>query len=366
MPARPLRVVVADDQTPFRVAVRRLAARAGDLEVVGEAADGAEAVRLTGELHPDLALLDVRMPGLAGPEAAAVIARRWPSVAVLLCSSHAVDDLPADLPAPFVAKEMLTADVLRAAVRAGRGGVESTPEEVPMTAAAGPPPATRRWLEHVWSLVAPALPPPPARVLEVGCGSYGGLVPRLRAAGYDAVGVDPEAPDGPAYRRVGIEQADAGGPFAAVVASTSLHHVDELGRALEAVDAALAPGGVVVVVEWDRAAFDEPTAQWCFHRLPDRADDDGGWLRTHFERPDAERRPWPDHVHDWAAEEALHGGDAVLSALRDRFAERRSERGPYFFADLGIPPAEEQAAIDAGEIRANGLLWVGEKLNREQ
>jgi DNA-binding NarL/FixJ family response regulator len=115
--SRPIRVVVADDQLPFRVAVRRLLRRAADLEIVGEAVDGAEAVRLVEQLAPDLVLLDVRMPALDGPSAAAVIAQRFPRVAVLLCSSHGAEDLPDGLAAPFVAKELLTADVLRAAVR---------------------------------------------------------------------------------------------------------------------------------------------------------------------------------------------------------------------------------------------------------
>jgi DNA-binding NarL/FixJ family response regulator len=117
--AGPLRVLVVDDQLPFRTAIRRVLRRASTLEVIAEASDGAEAVALTGQLHPDIVLLDVRMPGMDGPTAARIIAERWPEVSVVLCSSHAREDLPADLAAPYVAKELLTADVLLAA--AGRG-----------------------------------------------------------------------------------------------------------------------------------------------------------------------------------------------------------------------------------------------------
>jgi DNA-binding NarL/FixJ family response regulator len=117
-PARPLRVLVADDQMPFRIAVRRLLDRAADLEIVAEAADGDEAIRLVEEHRPDVVLLDVRMPGTDGPTAARTIARRWPEISVVLCSSHGREDVPDDLVAPYVPKELLSADVLRAA--AGR------------------------------------------------------------------------------------------------------------------------------------------------------------------------------------------------------------------------------------------------------
>jgi DNA-binding NarL/FixJ family response regulator len=117
LPTRALRVVVVDDQLPFRIALRRVLQRATDVDVVAEGADGAEAIDLVDTLHPDVVVLDVRMPGTDGPTAARVIADRWPEVTVVLCSSHARDDLPADLAAPYVPKEMLTADVLQRAVR---------------------------------------------------------------------------------------------------------------------------------------------------------------------------------------------------------------------------------------------------------
>jgi DNA-binding NarL/FixJ family response regulator len=116
--AATLRVLVVDDQAPFRIAIRRVLGRASTLDVVAEASDGAEAVQLTEQLHPDIVLLDVRMPGMDGPTAARIIAERWPDISVVLCSSHGREDLPDDLGAPFVAKELLTADVLLAA--AGR------------------------------------------------------------------------------------------------------------------------------------------------------------------------------------------------------------------------------------------------------
>src|SRR5919204_589298 len=63
----------------------------------------------------------------------------------------------------------------------------------------------QRWLAAVWSFVRDQLPPAPAAVLEIGCGPLGGFVPELLRGGYDAVGVDPEAPATPGYHRVEFE-----------------------------------------------------------------------------------------------------------------------------------------------------------------
>ena len=119
---RALRVVVVDDQLPFRIALRRVLQRATGVDVVAEGADGAEAIDLVEKLAPDVVVLDVRMPGTDGPTAARVIAERWPAVTVVLCSSHARDDLPDELAAPYVPKELLTADVLQRAVREHAAG----------------------------------------------------------------------------------------------------------------------------------------------------------------------------------------------------------------------------------------------------
>ena len=68
-----IRVVVADDHPIVRAGIVGLLATAEDIEVVGEAADGEEAERLTAELNPHLVLMDLRMPGVGGVEATARI-----------------------------------------------------------------------------------------------------------------------------------------------------------------------------------------------------------------------------------------------------------------------------------------------------
>jgi hypothetical protein len=62
--------------------------------------------------------------------------------------------------------------------------------------------APERWLEATWPVVRRQLPDPPVAVVDLGCGSLGGFVPMLRADGYEALGVDPKAPEEAWYQRV--------------------------------------------------------------------------------------------------------------------------------------------------------------------
>jgi SAM-dependent methyltransferase len=220
-----------------------------------------------------------------------------------------------------------------------------------------------RWLAAVWPFVRDQLPPVPASVLEVGCGPLGGVVPALLDAGHQAVGVDPQAPDGPNYRQIEFERYEPPQPVAAVVASLSLHHVADLAGALDRLRALLAPGGVLVVVELARERFDEATARWCFARLtPPAPGAEPTWLHKHQERWAASGQPWDDFLRAWAEQEGLHPGDAIVRGLDARFRRRFYAVGPYFFADLaGTSEAEEQAAIDAGRIRAVGIRYAARR-----
>ncbi|WP_274361666.1 response regulator transcription factor [Paenibacillus thermotolerans] len=79
-----MKIVVADDHPLFRSGVRNLLKTTDDLEVVGEASSGDEALELAGALHPDVMLMDIRMPGLNGIEATRLIKERFPRIEVLI------------------------------------------------------------------------------------------------------------------------------------------------------------------------------------------------------------------------------------------------------------------------------------------
>jgi rhodanese-related sulfurtransferase/SAM-dependent methyltransferase len=220
-----------------------------------------------------------------------------------------------------------------------------------------------RWLASMLLFVREHLPPAAAGpVVEIGCGPIGGFVPALRSDGYEAVGIDPQAPEGPEYQRTEFEHADAGEPAAAVVASVSLHHVADLDDVVERIASTLAPTGVLVVVEWAWELFDEQTARWCFARLrSEEPSEHPGWLRRHRDDWSASGQPWDSYLAGWAEHESLHRGEAIVQALQARFDTRLLATGPYFYADLvGTTENDERAAIDAGQIRPTSIRYVGQ------
>lgn len=92
-----IRVLIVDDHTIVRKGIRALLAEITGLEVVGEAADGQEAIALAARLNPDVILMDLGMPRLDGIEATRQIRARQPESRILVMTSFATDDkvLPA-------------------------------------------------------------------------------------------------------------------------------------------------------------------------------------------------------------------------------------------------------------------------------
>ena len=118
-------MLIADDHPHFRDGMRALLLSAPDIEVIGEARDGEEAVRLAGRLQPDVILMDLNMPGTGGIEATRRILHTSPHISVLVISMYEDDDsVFAALKAGargYLLKGALKAEILRA-IRAVTSG----------------------------------------------------------------------------------------------------------------------------------------------------------------------------------------------------------------------------------------------------
>jgi two-component system nitrate/nitrite response regulator NarL len=117
--------LLVDDHTLFRSGVRMLLSRQADIQVVGEAADGAEGVKQARALSPDVVLLDLNMPGLSGLEALQLLLQDMPGLAVLMLTvSEDADDLGAALRvgARGYLLKNIDADYLVASIRRAHAG----------------------------------------------------------------------------------------------------------------------------------------------------------------------------------------------------------------------------------------------------
>jgi len=85
---RQVRVLIADDQPRARHSLRSLLATWPEIEVVGEAADGQEAVQLAHTYRPDVILMDIRMPVMDGLAATRAIKNRWPEIRVVVLTMY--------------------------------------------------------------------------------------------------------------------------------------------------------------------------------------------------------------------------------------------------------------------------------------
>ena len=89
---QPIRIVLADDHAVVREGTRLLLERETDLMIVGEAANGDEAIDQVGKLRPDVAILDIAMPQRNGIQATREIKRRWPKTNILVLTAYDDDE----------------------------------------------------------------------------------------------------------------------------------------------------------------------------------------------------------------------------------------------------------------------------------
>lgn len=123
--ANPVRVVVVDDQLLLREGLKTLLELHPDLRVIGEAGDGLQAEALVERTHPEVVLMDLRMPRRDGVTATKHIVARWPSVQVLVLTTYDDDELVFDAIEAGASGYLLKdvgSDVLADAIRAASRG----------------------------------------------------------------------------------------------------------------------------------------------------------------------------------------------------------------------------------------------------
>ena len=122
---RRIRILLADDHTLVRQGLRKLLEERPDWEVIAEAGDGREAVRLAEQHKPDVAILDVAMPLLNGIETTRQIARRVPNTRVLVLSMHADEAYVTQIlqagATGYLLKDSADVDLLKAVEEAAHG-----------------------------------------------------------------------------------------------------------------------------------------------------------------------------------------------------------------------------------------------------
>jgi len=132
-PEHPIRVLCVDDHPLVRKGIASILANEADIQLVGEAGNGREAVEMFRKLHPDVVLMDLRMPEMTGIEAARIMRQEDPNARIVALTSYDGDqDIYRALEAGvrgYLLKEMVHTDVLRA-IRTVYAGKRLMPQEV--------------------------------------------------------------------------------------------------------------------------------------------------------------------------------------------------------------------------------------------
>lgn len=135
-----IRVLLVDDHALFRTGLTSVLGEAGDMEVVGDAASGEEAVEQVRALEPELVLMDVNMPGIGGIEATRKIVRQWPDIKVVAVTALSDDPFPnklLDAGARGYISKGCPAEEMFAAIRAVMGGDHYISKDVAQKLALG-------------------------------------------------------------------------------------------------------------------------------------------------------------------------------------------------------------------------------------
>jgi SAM-dependent methyltransferase len=190
---------------------------------------------------------------------------------------------------------------------------------------------------ELWSHFERWLPAPPASVVDVGCGA-GQSTRRLTELGYQALGIDPDAPAERGFVRAGLAELEPTPAFDAAVAIRSLHHVHDLPAGVDALAGALRPGGRLVVFEFAIEAVDERAERWN--------------AANGLARPTTA-----------ASEPDVVPLIEVRGALERRFRELDARPAPYLAREAGRPGLE---AAELEQISSGGLAAAGCRLAYER
>ncbi|GAA2808498.1 class I SAM-dependent methyltransferase [Crossiella cryophila] len=222
---------------------------------------------------------------------------------------------------------------------------------------------------HTLAHLKPLLPPPPARILEAGCGS-GALAAALIGLGYRVTGVDRSPDVVAAARERGVEVIEAdvnevSGEYDVVLFTRSLHHAEDLDGTLAHAATLLAPGGLIVLEEFAWERVDQPAAHFYY-------DNRALLVATGVLKAEV---PEGDPLKAWVAgHDFLHRGSDMLDALSRVGTNLSTVDTPmlwrlvYGRSGIWTDPAthatsalnaihqSEQRRLDAGMIPSIGLL----------